>query len=92
MHPSFGFDATGASDFDATKAISTKKELGANYGMVAYAGAAHEWFEQAAAFDAACLGKTASEISGLVGNADLQAAGCTIDVNDFVKAAAKVAK
>ena len=46
----FTFDATGASKFDATKAVLTKREKGADYGMVAYGGAAKEWFEQADAF------------------------------------------
>ena len=63
--------------------------------MKAYAGAAKEWYEQAAAFDAACIGKTAGEVAGLMaedgkGNADLQAAGCTITVDSFVKAASKI--
>ena len=91
----FTFTTAGVSTFDATKPVSTKKEQGADYGMVAYAGAAKEWFEQAAAFDAACIGKTASEISGLMGDdgkgvADLQSAGCTIYVTGFVKAASKI--
>ena len=51
--------------------------------------------EQAAAFDAACIGKTATEIASLMGNdgkgnADVQAAGCTIYVTGFVKAATKI--
>ena len=91
----FGFDAAGASTFDNAKAVSSKREAGANYGMVAHGGAAKEWFEQADAFNAACVGKTVSEISGLMGadnygNADVKAAGCTILVNGFVKAAAKL--
>ena len=91
----FGFDVAGASTFDTAKAVTSKREAGANYGMVAYGGAAKEWFEQADAFNAACIGKTASEISGLMGadsygNADVKAAGCTILVNCFVKAAAKI--
>lgn len=91
----FTFDAAGASTFDLTKAIATKKEQGDNYGMVAYGGAAKEWYAQAAAFDAACVGKTASEIAGFVGadnygTADLKAAGCTILVNGLVKAAQKI--
>lgn len=74
--------------------FQTKYEIGANYNMVAYGGAAKEWFEQADAFDAACVGKTTAEIAGLAqedgkGNADLQAAGCTITVTGFVKAATK---
>lgn len=92
---SFGFDLTGKSTFDATAEILTKKEKGANYGMVAYGGATKEWFEQAAAFDATAIGKTPAEIAGFVGedgrgNADVQAAGCTIYVTGFTKAAAKL--
>ena len=91
----FTFDTKGASTFDATKAISTKKEAGANYGMVAYGGAAKEWNEQAAAFDALCVGKTVEEIKGLMletgkGNDDVVNAGCTIYVDGFVKAASKI--
>ncbi len=92
---SFGFDTVGKSTFDAAAAVLSKKEKGDGYGMKAYGGSAKEWYEQAAAFDAACIGKTASEISGLMtedtyGNPDLQAAGCTISINGFVKAASKI--
>ena len=95
VEATFGFDATGKTTFDASAQILSKKEKGDNYGMVAYGGAAKEWYQQAAAFDAACLGKTASEIAGLMGAdykgvADVQAAGCTIYVSGFVKAAAKI--
>ncbi len=91
----FGFDIAGVSTFDATAEILTKKEKGTNYGMVAYGGATKEWFEQAAAFDATAIGKTPAEIAGFVGedgrgNADVQAAGCTIYVTGFTKAAAKL--
>lgn len=91
----FGFDLTGKSTFDATKEVLSKKEKGDSYGMKAYGGSAKEWYEQAAAFDAACIGKTANEISSLMGadykgNADLQAAGCTVYVSGFVKAATKI--
>ena len=91
----FSFDTKGASTLDTTKAVVSKKEAGKDYGMVAYGGAKKEWFEQAAAFDAACIGKTADEIAGLAGNdgkgvADLQSAGCTIYVTGFVKAASKI--
>ena len=87
----FGFDTAGKSTFDTAKAVQSKKEQGDAYGMKAYGGAAKEWYEQAAAFDAACVGKTAAEISGFAdGNADLQAAGCTIAVTGFAKAAAKI--
>ncbi|MBQ7971587.1 MAG: hypothetical protein IJ294_04490, partial [Clostridia bacterium] len=91
----FTFDTKGVSTLDTAKAVVSKKEAGAEYGMVAYGNAKKEWFEQAAAFDAACIGKTASEIAGLVaddgkGVAELQNAGCTIFVSGFVKAASKI--
>ena len=91
----FTFDATGASKYDLTKKVSSKREAGANYGMVNYGGAAKEWFEQADAFNAACVGKTASEIAAMMGadnygNTELQSAGCTILVNGFVKAVSKL--
>lgn len=91
----FTFDTKGAATLDTTKEVVTKKAQGANYGMVAYGGAEKEWFEQAAAFDAACVGKTATEIAALAaedgkGVADLQSAGCTIAVTGFVKAASKI--
>lgn len=91
----FGFDETGASTFDTAKAVTSKREAGANYGMVAYGNAAKEWFEQADAFNANCVGKTAADVNALMGsdnygNADVKAAGCTILVNGFVKAASKI--
>ena len=95
---SFSFDEIGASTFNTSKAVLSKKEQGSNYGMTnpLYGGtSSKEWFEQAAVFDAACIGKTVSEISSLIGddgkgNSDLQSAGCTISVSGFVKAAEKL--
>ena len=91
----FTFDNTGKSTYDLTKKVQGKREAGNSYGMKTYGGAAKEWYEQADAFNAACIGKTASEISGLMGadsygNADIKGAGCTILVNGFVKAASKI--
>ena len=90
----FTFDMNGVSTLDTTKEVLSKKEQGENYGMVAYGGAQNEWFEQAAAFDASCIGKTAEEIASLVGEdgrgvEEVQNAGCTIYVTGFVKAASK---
>ena len=92
---SFGFDAAGKSTFDASAAVQSKREKGDNYGMVAYGGAAKEWYAQADAFDAACEGKTGAEIAGLMaedykGVDSLKAAGCTIYVSGFVAAASKI--
>ena len=58
-------------------------------------GVVKEWNEQAAIFDAACLGKTVNEVKALMGadsygTADLQTAGCTISISGFVAAAAKI--
>ena len=91
----FTFDATGKSTYDLTKAVSSKRELGTSYNMKAYGGAAKEWFEQADAFNALCIGKTAAEIEALCaadnyGTDAVKAAGCTILVNGFAKAAAKI--
>ena len=90
----FTFDASGASTLDTTKAVISKKAAGDNYGMVTYGNAKKEWYAQAAAFDAACIGKTTAEIATLQaadgkGIDTLQAAGCTIYVTGFVKAATK---
>ena len=91
----FTFDLTGKATLDTTKTISSKRQAGADYGMIAWGGAAKEWFEQADAFDAACVGKTATEIAALAGSDnygtdELKAAGCTILVNGMVKAAVKI--
>ena len=91
----FTFTAAGAATMDTTKAVASKREQGANYGMVAYGGAAKEWFEQADAFNALCVGKTASEITALCaadnyGTDEVKTAGCTILVNGLTKAAAKI--
>jgi hypothetical protein len=87
----FTFDVTGKSTFNAEKAIEGKREKGDAYGMKnPNYGSAKEWYEHADAFVAACIGKKAGEIASLKGNADLQAAGCTIAIDGFIKAAAKV--
>ena len=91
----FTFTVNGASTFDANSTIATKRDNGDGYGMKAYGGAAKEWYEQANAFDAACIGKTIGDIKSLLGEnnygtTDLQAAGCTILVDGFVKAASKI--
>lgn len=90
-------DYTAEGKAVAKESFATKYEQGDAYGMTTYGGAKQEWYKQADAFDAACIGKTASEITTLAGsdgmaNADLQAAGCTIRVDGFVKAASKLGK
>lgn len=98
----FAFDAKGVTTVEANTVLTSKKELGTNYGMAQYGqdlngdGTVKEWFEQAAAFDAALAGKTATEIAALAvdtgyGVDSLQTAGCTMHVSDLVKAAQKAA-
>ncbi len=43
----------------------TKKELEYDYNMVKYSEATNEWFQQAAAFEDYCAGKTATEVANL---------------------------
>ena len=91
----FIFDIMGVSQNEGKWTVSTKRDAGDSYGMKQYGGAALEWYEQANKFDNACIGKTAGDISSLLGNdgygsADLTASGCTISVNGFVKAASKI--
>ena len=92
---SFGFDVAGKSTFDASKAVLSKRELGAGYNMVAYGGAKLEWFEQADAFEGAIVGKTLTAIKALMGsdlkgNDEIITAGCTITIEGFVYAIEKL--
>lgn len=82
----FTFTTEGKSTLDTAAAVQSKYEKGDNYGMVAYGGATMEWYAQADAFAAACIGKTGAEIAGLT----KETAGCTMDVTAFVKAASKI--
>ena len=59
------FDTTGTITSDLEADILTKNQLGADYGMVAYAGAIAEWDAQAAAFGAYVTGKTADQVAGI---------------------------
>lgn len=73
------------------EAFKTKYDLGDNYGMKAYGGATKEWYEQIDAFTTLIVGKTVDEVKALVatdnkGTEDVINAGCTITINDYVKA------
>ena len=84
--------------------VKTKRELGDDYNMKKYASpaAVGEWYEQANAFEAYCIGKTADEVAGMPlgenahGYTDAPAAEelkstCTISVTAFLNAIAKAA-
>lgn len=89
---------------DAAKTFKTKMELGNEYGMAGKVdnnndGVMKEWFEQAQAFEAYVVGKTAAEVNSIetqdVGgnkiavDTSLLNAGCTIGITDFVGAVVK---
>lgn len=77
------------------KEYPTKNELGDDYGMVAYAGAKYEWYQQAENFANFVIGKDAKDATFLALGADGKAAdadlisGCTIAIGDFKKALVK---
>lgn len=87
---------------NAVEDLRTKYDLGKDYGMGGnpYAqdlnndGKVLEWNEQADAFMNTAKGKTLAEIKAFVAengatSGDLAAAGCTVNVADFVKALEK---
>ena len=63
IQPTFTVD----SDLEITASSfkGTKKELEYDYNMVKYSEATNEWFQQAAAFEDYCVGKTADEVASL---------------------------
>lgn len=67
----------------------TKRVLGDNYNMVAWGGAASEWYEQAQAYADSAVGKTAAEVAGL---ATTGVAGCTIYAGSMQQALDKAAQ
>ena len=68
--------------------LKSKKVLGDAYAMKPASGIEKEWFEQAAVIDAACAGKTATEITALVkGEGELT--GATMTVSSYLSAIAK---
>ena len=87
--------------------LLTKKELGYDYNMAAFGhslignATVKEWFEQAAAFEAWCVGKTLAQVEAMPtqvkgehnyvisADQDLLAAGCTISITDFIDAVVK---
>ena len=93
---------------EADKTFLTKMELGDDYNMAKYGtsmdwngdGVVKEWYDQAKAFEAYVVGKTAAEVNsietkevegaGYIIAADdaLLSAGCTIQITDFIKAVA----
>lgn len=74
---------------DLASEFPTKQELGESYGMKKASAIGKEWDEQADAFAAYCVGKTAEEVkgiavteSGTAADADL-AATCSVRIGGF---------
>ena len=72
----------------------TKRELGADYGMVAYGSAIAEWYAQAKAFADYTVGKTAAEVEAIqtttndhgytVAADEALYASCTMDISGMM--------
>ncbi len=75
--------------------MDTKRGKGDGYGMKQASSVKKEWYEQADAFDAYAVGKTAEELSKLsVGNDGKTDAisGCTMAISGMLKNAVKAAE
>ena len=59
------FDQSGTITSEIGGAVSTKNQLGDQYGMKAWGGAQFEWWQQAESFCAYVTGKTAAEVAGI---------------------------
>ncbi|MDK2808022.1 MAG: hypothetical protein PWP24_756 [Clostridiales bacterium] len=84
------FSKEGKITSDLNSPIQSKQEIGAAYGMAAKSGIGKEWNEQASAFAAYVVGKTADEVKGIAVNeegiatdADLTSS-VTIHIGDFM--------
>ncbi len=91
----FSFDTKGASTTDTTKLLQTKFELDDAYNMRPASPIGKEWDEQARVFIDACTGKTIAEVVAFMTadeypTEEIKTAGCTMKVNGFTKAAAKI--
>ena len=105
IQPKVAITAAGA--IDATTFNGTKRELKEGYNMAAFGapnvegGTVKEWYIQSAAFSAYVVGRTATEIASmettLVNNhyisveADLLAAGCTMQITGICAVVATAA-
>ena len=86
-------------EVETDKEFKTKLELGDDYNMVKFSDAVAEWYDQAAAFEAYVIGKTADEVAGTetvvndeghtVVTDETLYASCSISVGDFIDAIVK---
>ena len=82
------FDATGKITTDKATVFQSKQELGDGYNMRGASSINAEWNEQANAFAAYCVGKTAEQLQAIELNEKGQAvdivASCTLTANEFL--------
>ena len=82
------FDATGKITTDKATVFQSKQELKDGYNMRGASSISAEWFEQANAFAAYCVGKTAEQLQAIELNEKGQAvdivASCTLTANEFL--------
>ena len=71
-----------------TESFASKRELGDNYGMAAWANTT-EWYAQVDALEKLIVGKTIDEVNALSGSEEVAKAGCTIYYDGFIAAVNK---
>lgn len=92
-----GFTAAGVATTEAGTVVPSKEEKQDAYGMRKASPIGKEWFEQAAALEAWCVGKTVEQVlaaplnNGYPTDADL-VTGCTMGINDLLVALQKAAE
>lgn len=75
--------------------IETKRTIGDAYGMKKASSIQKEWYEQADAFDAYAVGKTADELAAVKLGSDGKTdaiSGCTIEIGGMLEATVKAAR
>lgn len=89
-----GFTAAGVATTEAGTVVPSKEEKQEAYGMRKASPIGKEWFEQAAALEAWCVGKTLEQVmaaplnNGYPTDADL-VTGCTMGISDYLVALQK---
>ena len=82
------FDETGKITSDLAAEVQSKQELKDGYNMRGASSIKAEWFEQANAFAAYCVGKTAEQLQAIALNEQGQAvdivASCTLTADEFL--------
>ncbi|NLG24011.1 MAG: hypothetical protein GX558_01540 [Clostridiales bacterium] len=85
------FNAAGEITTDTTVQVPSKVEKGDDYGMRAASPIGKEYFEQMAALEAFCVGKTVDQVINTpADDADL-ASGATVELADHFAALSKAA-